>query len=1424
MKSGARLKVTLLVLTLVSLFGVTPDSARAQNGIPSEGREFWIGYIRGTDRVYFGAYRGIFALVSSYTDNVISVSYYDDNGNEIPGQAFPVTKNRSVQIPLDRGRLRGNLTGEEITYKSARLIAKNPASVHFYSEGSFNGALYQVFPTAALGKKYVIASHYDSPAANGTWSGDSASSTFIVVAPYDNTQVTITPNASTMAGKPGVNSGKGATGLPQPFTITLSRGQSYQVLSPPVSREHDMSGSTVEANKPVAVFSGHQRGLIGDPGGAAQALDADYRDMAVEQMIPVESWESEGYISIPFFEVPYNATRQYEGGRGDLYRFYTMNSSDQIDLYQGGIVDPYTYQLGKFAYPNPERDNVLEAVNIRSKTGSKFGVSQYDLWQGDLNGNWATGYMSPGMTNVVPEGKWRKNYIWFVPTDSRLKGGQFLNVIGDAATIDKIKVIINAGDEKPLSSLPKRKSFTIPQRPDLRGYQFQIGPGTYLMQGEKPFVVYHYGFENGGYKDNYGYVSTVGQSFGSNDESNVPRIEIDPDCAWWDVRLFDSRPTDEGIADIMLLDDPNGYIYWPPHVSNNVRLVPSNPEFLPGDTSVSFRVQVTNPLKDAYAALWVVDRAGNDTVYTFTYRAPQMTLTPEFANMGKVMVQDKQCATFTLKNTSTAGGKPFTIDDDIRWLLGNQGFTVTSTSPALPTTLDAGETLTIDVCYTAVDTGISHVDTLFVKTDCFEIPVAVAGSGITPIIVATDIDFGPVRVGDTRCKELEVKNEGTAPLILTKEYLLHNTDEFFFADESILPVTLQPGQSIKLEFCYKPKDLGPDSTHTDWGTNLRDPFLKQRKDWSYLIGRAIMPGLAWDRSRQNFEVECTDSVIHRVYLFNNQEAPETVVRVRIEGSDANEWKMVGNQPGYNPLEGFNMGEGDSIWVDLMFKADLSKGYANRSARITADGLSTADSADPYIDLSAIVRHADIAMDVNGHNFGTREIGEKDSVYVTVTNTGDANLVITELATDDPAFVIDSGLAVGDVLIPGQSVVVKVVATVLTSGSHDGRLLVNGATTCDPLLMKPLTIAGWRTEVLGTGEAYPETFVCQDRPGRTVFKNLGTRPVTLKSVDITFDAGSEDDEEFVFDDGTRTKVVNQTLMTGDSIEFYVRYNPTKVGGASAIIRYNWETSDQSAAVVRSLSGIGALLFDTISVRAENASGLYVAKTNESFEVPVRMLADLPEHADIFGYEFKFVYRQDLFRFDGVGNVAGFNVTATEINRDFANLYDTLLVRGVGDKITAQDILGVLKFTEMLARDTVSDFEVHDPVLLDRNGNAVCYATTSKIPGAFLNEEFCGDETLRNFLNDRMPTSNIVMSPNPVKDQLTVSFDLNVAEAPVTIEIFDMLGERVKVLAEAETRAAGKVVKSADLRGIPAGSYTIRINAAGRTVSEKIVIER
>jgi hypothetical protein len=1420
MASLTRQRSIVFLFALITLIGLIPDRALSQkNGIPSDGREFWLGYIRGTERIYWGNYRGYYALVTSYTDNTLTVNYFDEAGKEIQGQSYQIPKYGSKKIPLDPSKMQGSLTGEDIAFHSARIKSKNPISVHFYSEGSFNGALYQSFPTATLGKKYVVASHFDSPASSGIWSGDSASSTFLIIAPFNNTSVTITPNATTMGGHVGVNSGKGATGTPKPYTIKMMRGQTYQVMSPPVDREHDMSGTTIESSKPVAVIAGHQRATIGDPGEQTANLDADFRDMALEQMIPVESWEREGYISIPFYEVPFN-TSMYDGGKGDLYRFYTDESSDQVDIFEGGITSPYNYQIGRYAYPNPERDNVQTAVNARSVFGKKFSMIQYDLFQAELHGTWATGYMSPGMCNVVPEKKWRKNYAWYVPTDSRLKGGQYLNVIAPADQIDKIQLILNGGTKKPLSALPRLKTYNIPQRPDLRGYQIKATPGSYIAQSPAPFVVYTYGFENGGYKDNYGYVSTVGASFGSGDESNMPDIVITPNCSSWDVVLTDSSAEDEGLAQVELLNDPDGYFYQPPFVSNNVRMNPSEPQFEPGIKTLAFRIQVQNPFKDAFAAVWVVDKAGNDTVYQFTYRAPAFTAGPDSIHFGALDVGMEKCSTFTFTNTALPGGQPVRIED-IHLLINDPDIRIKSISRTLPTSLQGGESLTVDVCYTATDAPNLHFDSLMLKTDCFEAALAIMGSGKAPSIYAYDVDFGTIAVGSKKTMKVRVENVGTSSFTLTKDWVLHNSTEFEFTDFGQLPVILDPGKSTDLEFVYKPtKITNLDSTTVDWGTDMPAAFKGQKKAWSYLIGRAVAPEVVWTQDIQYFDVECAASDTERVYLTNILNSQEIVQDVIIYGPDADEFSFVRNELNWVlPSDGYPLDSGAMVWFDVVFKPNLAKGYGTRRATLKS---ITLKGIDDTMSLAAHVFYADLKTETTDLDFGTEVGGATVKRLVRLSNPGTAALIVRSATVSDPAFKIISGIAPGDKININGFTVVEIEGTAPQNGQVDAQLIVTGETECPPKIDIPMKIAGYYPTAQGTGFAAPMTFVCRDNTQEIEFRN-GAKAVRLDKVEI-LDATGSFSQHFQFTDGSRALVLNKTIDANAIERIPVIFRPMSVipMGSSAIVRYTWThpESKTTGVIEQPISGGSQVLDNTFSV-AKPDNTVYTADPMERFSVDVKMLKDIIPEGDIKRAHFGISYQQDLFRFETFDAGEGLSAVHTDPNLT-SNLIDTVWVDVTGD-LTAQDILGTIQFTLLLSKDLESPFTIIDPVMYSGDGREACYMTIDDVPASFIPREYCGTLVLRDYLNDKLPTSVIRMTPNPAKNKISLTYDVNLSDVLVTIEMFDMLGNKVLSQIEGKSHSIGRFTETMDASSLSSGNYIVRITSGGQVTSRQVLIK-
>src|SRR5438094_3608731 len=86
-------------------------------GVQSDGKDFWVGFVfpsynkvanPGTEGFY-----GAYLLISSYTNNRITVSYFDrTTGVESPGTVFSLTARTGQQIQLNLDRVKMGDTGD----------------------------------------------------------------------------------------------------------------------------------------------------------------------------------------------------------------------------------------------------------------------------------------------------------------------------------------------------------------------------------------------------------------------------------------------------------------------------------------------------------------------------------------------------------------------------------------------------------------------------------------------------------------------------------------------------------------------------------------------------------------------------------------------------------------------------------------------------------------------------------------------------------------------------------------------------------------------------------------------------------------------------------------------------------------------------------------------------------------------------------------------------------------------------------------------------------------------------------------------------------------------------------------------------------------------------------------------------------------
>lgn len=169
-------------------------------------------------------------------------------------------------------------------------------------------AYYEVTPTCncnpdifALKGQNALGNAFLTPFQNFLNNASYARSGFNIIATEDNTSVTIIPSRNIVGHSAGI-----------PFTITLNRGQTYCAEASSTSSSQHLDGSSVVANKKIAITL-HDDTAEGTPYGGCADLQGD-------QLIP---------ISILGME--YIAIKGYLNGPDKVYILSTSNGN-QINI------------------------------------------------------------------------------------------------------------------------------------------------------------------------------------------------------------------------------------------------------------------------------------------------------------------------------------------------------------------------------------------------------------------------------------------------------------------------------------------------------------------------------------------------------------------------------------------------------------------------------------------------------------------------------------------------------------------------------------------------------------------------------------------------------------------------------------------------------------------------------------------------------------------------------------------------------------------------------------------------------------------------------------------------------------------------------------------------------------------------------------
>lgn len=338
--------------------------------------------------------------------------------------------------------------------------------------------------------------------------------------------------------------------------------------------------------------------------------------------------------------------------------------------------------------------------------------------------------------------------------------------------------------------------------------------------------------------------------------------------------------------------------------------------------------------------------------------------------------------------------------------------------------LTSGESTTFDVIF---DTegfcgGTYTLDLLVNTNDPDEpqiiIPCTLTITG-TPSLgfLQSNFDFGTIQQFDTETQTLSLTNNGTAEVVITD---IISADPAFLLNDTAFVVPGCGGR-IDIEFTFAPLDI---ATHT---TSLT--IVSSAGTFGNIFATGTSVG-----------------------------APITTVtpdpiQVTINVGEATTQQLVLSNSGLGPLT-FDIDEPDAFWLDISNGSGTVESFNEQNVSLVFDAttllggiyetvvvIHTNDPVQPTITIPVtmtVVGIPQLVTNTFSLDFGNVVIGNTPELTLTISNPGTDDLIISGIASTDPAFTSD---VLVDTLDPGETITVTITFTPTAIQSYIAALTI-----------------------------------------------------------------------------------------------------------------------------------------------------------------------------------------------------------------------------------------------------------------------------------------------------------------------------------------------------------------------------------------------
>jgi hypothetical protein len=487
------------------------------------------------------------------------------------------------------------------------------------------------------------------------------------------------------------------------------------------------------------------------------------------------------------------------------------------------------------------------------------------------------------------------------------------------------------------------------------------------------------------------------------------------------------------------------------------------------------------------------------------------------------------------------------------------GFSVSGVT--LPLTLSPGQSATISILFNPQSAGTVSGN-LTVASDAANSPASVplTATAVAPAsaflsLNPSSLSFGSVAVGNSSSKSVVVSNSGNASMTISQ---LNVSGAGYSVSGMTVPMTVAAGASTSLIVNFAPTATGTANGSVSFvSTASNSPTDLPLTGTGAATPVAQLTANPTSVAFGNVTVGNTGT--QSLAISNTGNVSVTISQITTSGA------------------GFSLA---GVTVPVTLAPGQSSTYTARFAPTvagTASGqisvVSTA-STNPIVSLSGTgvaPTVAQLTVAPSTVNFGSVTVGSSGTQSVSVSNTGNVDITISQISTSGAPFS-GSGITVPLTLTPGQSAGYVVTFAPTSVGAASGQVSVVSNATTNPTV-----------SLSGTGAAAPVAQLTAS-PTSLSFGNVTTGTTSTKAISLSNTGNVNVTVSQITVSGAGFSgsgiTVPLTLTPGQSATYNAKFAPTAVGSVSGQVSFVSDASNSPTLV--SLTGTGVAPITTLTV--------------------------------------------------------------------------------------------------------------------------------------------------------------------------------------------------------------------------------------------------